>query len=97
MDFFVSALNTQVALLCYYQPFSDDPSQIANTDMSRFERDPEDYVWLQEALGGLESDIDKVRKLIKTLEEPETTDDQRLYALEGIQYYVEDLDVANGA
>lgn len=88
--------NLPLGLLRFCIEHSDDPSQIANTDMTRFHRDPADYEWLAAALGNLESDTDKLKKLVATIQNPSTTEDQVIYSLEGIQYYVEDLDVANG-
>jgi len=67
---------------------------VGETDMSRYQRDPEDYKWLMAALNNLESDTQKMKKLIDQLNQDIPTQEKK-YALEGIQYFVEDLDLAN--
>eukprot|EP01126_Amoeba_proteus_P023070 TRINITY_DN2322_c0_g1_i8.p1 TRINITY_DN2322_c0_g1~~TRINITY_DN2322_c0_g1_i8.p1 ORF type:complete len:201 (+),score=28.88 TRINITY_DN2322_c0_g1_i8:177-779(+) len=84
-----------LGLLRFCIEHTDDPTQITNTDMSRFERDPADYVWLEKALNGLQNDAEKMKKLVQTLTEPGRLDNEIIYALEGIQYFVEDFDLAN--
>jgi len=68
---------------------------VGDTDVSQYQRDPEDYKWLMEALNKLESDSQKMKKLIDKLNDESTTNLEKKYALEGIQYFVEDLDLAN--
>jgi type I site-specific restriction endonuclease len=62
-------------------------------DLNRFERDPEDYKWLVEALDNLESDAGKALKLVVKIS-GSLSDDEMVEALESLQYLVEDLDVA---
>lgn len=59
------------------------------------QRDPKDYEWLKEALGGLENDVDVMKKLIAKLQEPETMEEQRRVLMKELQYLVEDIDNAN--
>jgi len=67
---------------------------VGQTDMSQYQRDPEDIKWLMEALNNLENDSQKMKKLVDKLNGNLTTQETK-YALEGIQYFVEDLDLAN--
>jgi len=48
-----------------------------------------------EALNNLESDTQKMKKLIDKLNDGNLSTQEKIYALEGIQYFVEDLDLAN--
>jgi hypothetical protein len=68
---------------------------VGSTDMSQYQRDPEEYKWLMEALNNLESDTQKMKKLIDKLNDGNLSTQEKKYALEGIQYFVEDLDLAN--
>jgi len=67
---------------------------VGDTNMENYQRDREDYKWLMEALNNLESDAQRMKKLVESLN-GDTTTQQMKYALEGIQYFVEDLDLAN--
>jgi len=67
---------------------------IGETDLSQYGRDPADYQWLKDALGNLENDSQRMKKLVTKLKECQNTT-EIVYALEGIQYFVEDLDLAN--
>jgi len=67
---------------------------VGETNMENYQRDREDYKWLMEALNNLESDAQRMKKLVESLNGDVTTQ-QMKYALEGIQYFVEDLDLAN--
>lgn len=88
--------NLPLGLLRFCIEHSDDPVGMVSGEHKLPERDPEDYVWLMKALEDLESDTEKMRKLLSTLKKPETTDEEKKFALEGIQYYVEDFDVSRG-
>jgi len=81
-------------LLKFCLAHSDAPN-VTETDLSSYNRDPADYVWLREALNNLEGDASKVKKLLEKLTAADITIENIKYALEGIQYYVEDVDVAN--
>lgn len=59
------------------------------------QRDPQAYVWLREALDNLESDVDRMKKLVEICKNPQSTPDEIKAALEQLQFYVEDLDNAN--
>jgi hypothetical protein len=67
---------------------------VGDTNMDNYQRDPEDYKWLMEALNNLESDTQKMKKLVDSINSNITIQETK-YALEGIQYFVEDLDLAN--
>jgi len=67
---------------------------VGDTNMENYQRDRDDYKWLMEALNNLESDAQRMKKLVESLNGDVTTQ-QMKYALEGIQYFVEDLDLAN--
>jgi len=67
---------------------------VGETNMENYQRNPEDYKWLMEALNNLESDAQRMKKLVDSLT-GDITAQQMKYALEGIQYFVEDLDLAN--
>jgi len=67
---------------------------VGDTNMNNYQRDPEDYKWLMQALNNLESDAQRMKKLVDTLNSNITVEEMK-YALEGIQYFVEDLDLAN--
>jgi len=67
---------------------------VGDTIMENYQRDRDDYKWLMEALNNLESDAQRMKKLVESLNGDVTTQ-QMKYALEGIQYFVEDLDLAN--
>jgi len=77
-------------------------SDASPTDPALSGRDPADYEWLKAALGNLDSDVEKMKKLIKKLKEIEEEEGDRsqkdekvALVLEGLQYFVEDLDLAN--
>lgn len=82
-------------LLRFCIEHSDDPANITNLDLNRFERNPEDYEWLIEALDNLESDSGKALKVIVKLSGG-VSEDEMVDLLENLQYLVEDLDVAKG-
>jgi len=67
---------------------------VGDTNIANYQRDPEDYKWLMEALNNLESDSQRMKKLVDSLNSNSTVSVIK-YALEGIQYFVEDLDLAN--
>eukprot|EP01127_Copromyxa_protea_P014566 TRINITY_DN4091_c0_g1_i1.p1 TRINITY_DN4091_c0_g1~~TRINITY_DN4091_c0_g1_i1.p1 ORF type:complete len:289 (+),score=69.69 TRINITY_DN4091_c0_g1_i1:60-926(+) len=83
-----------LSLLRFCIEHSDDPSQIANVDISRFDRDPKDYEWLMAALGDLETDSTKAMRLVEKIQTGLSDNDLEA-ALEALQYLVEDIDVAN--
>lgn len=85
-----------LGLLRFCIEHSDDPGNIANLDMSRFERDQNDYKWLIEALGDLESDAGKALRILESLRKGTLTEYELIEALETLQYLVEDLDVSKG-
>jgi len=59
------------------------------------QRDPQDYVWLREALDNLQSEADKMKKHLTTLQMTDSTEHEKLLAMEDLQCYVEDLDNSN--
>lgn len=85
-----------LGLLRFCIEHSDDPVGMVHGEKKLPDRDPADYKWLMEALDNLEDDAAKARKLLATLKNPASTEEEKKFALEGIQYYVEDIDVAKG-
>jgi len=69
-------------------------SSTVDTDISQYGHDAADYVWLKEALNNLESDTERMKKLVAKLQQADNINEV-IWALEGIQYFVEDLDLAN--
>jgi CHASE3 domain sensor protein len=67
---------------------------VGDTNLENYQRDSEDYKWLMEALNNLESDSQRMKKLVDSLNSNITVQEMK-FALEGIQYFVEDLDLAN--
>ncbi len=59
-------------------------------------RDPADYQWLKEALNNLESDADRMKKLVELLSKEDSSLDDKANYLEELQYLVEDIDNAKG-
>jgi len=57
-------------------------------------RDPEDYIWLKKVFNNLETDADKMKKLIQVVQDA-TVDAKKLASLEELEFLVEDLDNAN--
>jgi len=67
---------------------------VGESDPSQYGHTPVDYQWLKEALNNLESDNERLKKLVTKLKECQNVE-EIVYALEGIQYFVEDLDLSN--
>ncbi len=59
-------------------------------------RDPADYQWLKEALNNLESDADRMKKLMELLTKEDSSLEDKANYLEELQYLVEDIDNAKG-
>lgn len=72
-----------------------DSPNLKETDPSKYGHDSEDYKWLMDALNTLETDSARLKKLIQILKEDNKTKDEITFTLEGIQYLVEDINVAN--
>lgn len=90
-------LNIPPGLLNFCLKHGWDPEASVNKN-----RDPRDYEWLREALGNLESEVDKMKKIvdqIKELQQEHELQNEKtnilLVLLEELQYFVEDLDNAN--
>lgn len=63
-------------------------------------RDPKDYEWLQTAIKSIESDFDRMSRLVKVLNDSEDDsktikDSEVAFSLEELQYLIEDIDNAN--
>ena len=60
------------------------------------ERDPNDYKWLKEALDNLQTDTQRMKKILETIKTDQLLGETALSsALEELQYYVEDIDNGN--
>jgi len=89
------SLNIPPGLIRFCLEHGDNPEAAVNPN-----RDPRDYEWLREALGNLESDYDKMKKIVSKLTELEGKEDEAsigrtIVSLEELQYYIEDIDNAN--
>jgi hypothetical protein len=60
------------------------------------QRDEADYKWLRAALNDLQTDADRMKKLVEMLKSSESSETDKTTALEELQYLIEDLDNANG-
>jgi hypothetical protein len=60
------------------------------------QRDEADYAWLRAALNDLQTDVDRMKKLVEMLRSPESSITDKATALEELQYLIEDIDNANG-
>lgn len=63
-------------------------------------RNPADYEWLKQALNSIETDFDRMQRIVKVLQDsnhPETKvkDSEIAFSLEELQYLIEDIDNAN--
>jgi len=65
---------------------------VGETDPTQYGHTPDDYAWLKESLNNLENDSERMKKLLTYLNNENVN--EIIYALEGIQYFVEDLDLA---
>lgn len=81
-------------LLKFCLEHSDDPSSLTKSQIDP-NRDPKDYEFLLAALNNLESDMAKAYKLIEKLENSQDAFEIKA-CLEGLQYYCEDIDIAQG-
>jgi hsp70-interacting protein len=79
-------------LLRFCLEHSDGPRHEIPSNIPQ--RDPADYVWLREALNNLEDDVQKMKRLVEVLKKEDTKDTEKAYALEELQYLVEDIDNA---
>jgi hsp70-interacting protein len=59
------------------------------------QRDEADYAWLRAALNDLQTDVDRMKKLVEMLRSPESSITDKATALEELQYLIEDIDNAN--
>ncbi|ELR22342.1 ARM repeat fold domain containing protein [Acanthamoeba castellanii str. Neff] len=59
------------------------------------QRDEADYKWLRAALNDLQTDADRMKKLVEMLKSSESSETDKATALEELQYLIEDLDNAN--
>lgn len=89
------SLNIPPGLIRFCLQHGDNPEAAVNPN-----RDPRDYEWLREALGNLENDYDKMKKIVSKLTELEGKEDEAsigrmTVSLEELQYYIEDIDNAN--
>jgi len=67
---------------------------VGETDLTQYGHTSAEYEWLKAALNNLESDTQRMKQLVLKLQQPENTN-EIIWALEGIQFFVEDLDLAN--
>ncbi len=51
---------------------------------------------MREAFKSIEDDVTKMKRYVGTCRKPETPEDEKVAALEGLQFLVEDIDNANG-
>ncbi len=90
--------SINLALLRFALTHTDSPNLHDFTPT----RNPADYEWLRKALNNLETNADKMKKLLEItkhgLDEGECDSEipQKVAALEEILFYVEDIDNANG-
>eukprot|EP01103_Thecamoeba_quadrilineata_P000940 TRINITY_DN10832_c0_g1_i1.p1 TRINITY_DN10832_c0_g1~~TRINITY_DN10832_c0_g1_i1.p1 ORF type:complete len:353 (+),score=80.34 TRINITY_DN10832_c0_g1_i1:155-1213(+) len=84
-------MNIDAGLLKFCLEHSDGSVGPSNLP----QRDPQDYVWLREALNNLESDADRMKKLLLTIQDQQKPEGERAFALEELQYLVEDIDNSN--
>jgi len=86
----LSGIDTGLLRFCLEH--SDGPS--TNVESTIPQRDPEDYKWLREALNNLETDADRMKKLVEMIKLDNSVQ-AKVAALEELEYLVEDLDNAN--
>lgn len=82
--------NVNLGLLKFCLEHTDGtaPAQVPN-------RDPADYQWLKAAFDNLETDVQKMKKIIDTLVNSSDTTESRIsVVLQELQYLVEDIDNA---
>jgi len=58
-------------------------------------RDRKDYEWLKEALGTIETNFQRMKRLIGIVNDENVTEDCKIIALEQLQEIIEDIDDAN--
>jgi len=85
-------MNVNAALLKFCIEHSDAPNLKETKPPNR---DPADYKWLREALDNLETDAEKMKKLLKIITDPQSDRNKIIYSMEELQFYIEDLDNAN--
>lgn len=86
-----STSGIDLALLRFALQHTDSP----NLHETQLTRNPEEYEWLKKALNNLENDAQKMKKLLEIVKKEESSREQKVAALEELQFYVEDLDNAN--
>jgi len=83
--------NLDAGLLRFCLEHSDGGALVDNNVP---QRDPNDYQWLREALNGLQTDVDRMKKLSAMISNPEGSQADKVASLEELQYLVEDIDNA---
>eukprot|EP01111_Echinosteliopsis_oligospora_P014383 TRINITY_DN5402_c0_g1_i3.p1 TRINITY_DN5402_c0_g1~~TRINITY_DN5402_c0_g1_i3.p1 ORF type:complete len:235 (-),score=57.64 TRINITY_DN5402_c0_g1_i3:282-899(-) len=81
-------MNADLALLRFALQHSDSPD-LSNSPAPK----PEDIEWLKKVMADMETDAQKMKKILSILSDEKTiTLDRKLASLEELQYFVEDID-----
>lgn len=86
----LSALNTGLLKFCLEH---SDGRNLVDTPLPA--RDPADYAWLKQAFNDLQTDADRMKKLIQVIQDSNSEFKQKLASLEELEFLLEDLDNAN--
>lgn len=91
----ISGIDLALLKFCLQQ--DDGPKEQLTDHAAEIlkQRNPADYEWLKKALASVEDDNERIKKYLAVVADESAELEDKEFALEQVQYLVEDLDLAN--